>query len=146
MDQRLSSRTARRVSGGSDFPLGATLTPEGVNFALFSRNAREVFLLLFDDPQGDPTDIIQVENRNRFVWSVFVHGLEAGQLYGYKVRGDFDPARGLRFNDHKLLADPYAKALSGKAANDENLLLAYDPLSRLTGAGTCRSVFPWRSW
>jgi isoamylase len=129
MNELLSPQTTKKISGGSDFPLGATVTPEGVNFALFSRNAQEVYLLLFDDPACEPTDIIRLENQRRFVWYVFVHGLKAGQLYGYKVRGDFDPARGLRFNDHKLLVDPYAKALTGKAANPDNLLLAYDPHS-----------------
>ncbi len=49
--------------------------------------------------------------------------------YGYKMRGTFDPARGLRFNENKLLIDPYARALSGKARNRENLLLPYDPTS-----------------
>jgi glycogen operon protein len=127
MSLSLSPQTTRSISDGADFPLGATLTPEGVNFALLSRHAQEVYLLLFDDSRGAPTDIIRVENRRRFVWSVFVHGLKAGQLYGYKVRGDFNPGRGLRFNEHKLLVDPYAKALTGKASNADNLLLAYDP-------------------
>ena len=86
-----------------------------------------MWLLLFDRPDGDPTDIIRVQDRDRFAWHVFVHGAGAGQFYGYKVRGPFDPARGLRFNDRKLLIDPYAKALTGKIVNEDNLLLAYDP-------------------
>jgi len=122
----LSMRTGRKLSPGSIYPLGATLTAEGVNFALFSRFATEVYLLLFDEPAGNPTDIIRVENKDRFIWHVFVHGLSAGQLYGYRVAGDFDPAQGLRFNPAKLLIDPYAKALTGKAVNTDNLLLAYD--------------------
>jgi isoamylase len=120
-------RTSRKLSPGSIYPLGATLTAEGVNFALFSRHATEVYLLLFDDAAGNPTDIIRVESKDRFIWHVFVHGLAAGHLYGYRVAGDFDPARGLRFNPAKLLIDPYAKALTGKAVNTENLLLAYNP-------------------
>ena len=56
--------------------------------------------------------------------------MRAGQLYGYKVRGPFDPAHGMRFNEHKLLIDPYAKALSGKARNTDLLLLAYDAHSQ----------------
>ena len=123
----LSTRTSRKLSPGSIYPLGATLTAEGVNFALFSRYAAEVYLLLFDDPAGDPTDVIRVENQGRFIWHVFVHGLSAGQLYGYRVVGEFDPEHGLRFNPAKLLTDPYAKALTGKAVNTDNLLLAYDP-------------------
>jgi isoamylase len=85
-----------------------------------------VWLLLFDHPDGNPTDIIRVQDQDRFAWHVFVHGAGAGQIYGYKVRGPFDPARGFRFNDRKLLTDPYAKALTGKIVNEDNLLLAYD--------------------
>src|SRR5262249_38625767 len=47
--------------------------------------------------------------------------------YGYRVRGDYRPEHGLRFNDAKLLLDPYAKAVTGKFRNIDNLLLAYDP-------------------
>ena len=44
----------------------------------------------------------------------------------YKVRGEYRPELGLRFNDAKLLLDPYAKAVTGKFRNTDNLLLAYD--------------------
>ena len=90
----VNPRSARKPSPGSIQPLGATLTPEGVNFALFSRNAREVHLLLFDNPAGEPTDVIRVENQSRFIWHVLVHGLKAGQLYGYRVMGDHDRRTG----------------------------------------------------
>lgn len=119
----------KQISAGTCFPLGATLTGDGVNFALYSKHARQVHLLLFDDPHGTPTDVVTLPHRTQYIWHVFVHGLKAGQLYGYKVRGDFEPARGLRFNEHKLLIDPYAKALTGKARNVDNLLLAYDSLA-----------------
>ena len=129
MSTELTSRTTKQVVPGQPYPLGATLTSDGVNFALYSRNAAEVYLLLFDQDRPDPTDIIRLPHRTKFVWNAFVPGLKAGQLYGYKVRGDFRPEHGLRFNAHKLLLDPYAKAVSGKFRNAENLLLAYDPLS-----------------
>ncbi len=122
----LETRTNRTVTEGRYYPLGATLGAYGVNFALYSRNAREVYLLLFDRPDGDPTDVIRLENQSRYVWYAHVQGVKAGQLYGYKVRGEHLPARGLRFNENKLLADPYAKAFTGKFVNADNLLLAYD--------------------
>jgi isoamylase len=105
------------------------LADHGVNFAIYSQHAGEVFLLLFDRPDGDPTDIIRLEHRTKFIWHTFVHGVKAGQRYGYKIRGAFNPAYGLRFNENKLLIDPYAKALTGKFKNKDNLLLGYDPAS-----------------
>ena len=127
MDETSPKGSRRKLSSGTFFPLGATVTPQGVNFALFSRHAQAVHLVLFDDPQGEPTDVIPLQSRTRFIWHALVHGARAGQLYGYRVLGVHDPARGLRFNSDKLLIDPYAKALTGKAVNTDNLLLAYDP-------------------
>src|SRR5262245_43556027 len=127
MAYQLEHRTTKTVTRGAHHPLGTTLTPSGVNFALYSQHATEVFLLLFDTADGDPTDIIRLSERDKFVWHVQVKGVKAGQLYGYKMRGEYRPEWGLRFNDAKLLLDPYAKAVTGKFRNVENLLLSYDP-------------------
>ncbi len=128
MDYVLEHRTHRKLSHGKHTPQGASLTPDGVNFALYSRSARAVYLLLFDRADGPPTDIIRLEHFTKHVWHVFVHGVAAGQLYAFKVQGDFLPHAGLRFNDAKLLLDPYAKALQAKVRDRDNLLLAYDAL------------------
>ena len=129
MANPLEHRTTKTVTKGVNHPLGATLTPNGVNFAVYSQHATDVFLLLFDTAEGEPTDVIRLPEREKFVWHCYVKGLQAGQLYGYKVRGDYHPAWGLRFNDAKLLIDPYAKAVTRKFRNTDNLLLAYDAQS-----------------
>src|SRR5512139_2449430 len=131
MAYELKHKTTRNILPGRYDPLGATLSEKGVNFAIYSQHASEVFLLLFDRPDSEPTDIIRLENRTKFIWHAFVQGLKAGQLYGYKVRGDFSPGYGMRFNENRLLIDPYTKALTGKFKNKDNLLLAYDPKSPL---------------
>lgn len=131
MVNELKHKTDKTISAGKYFPLGATLTDQGVNFAIYSQNATEVFLLLFDRADGEPTDIVKLENRTKYIWHTCVHGLKGEQLYGYKIRGDFSPAYGMRFNENKLLMDPYAKALTGKVKNRDNLLLPYDPHSPL---------------
>jgi glycogen operon protein len=123
----LQERTTKRVETGTAYPLGATPVADGVNFALYSKHATEVFLLLFDSPGAPPSDVIQLRERDRMVWHAEVKGIGPGQLYGYKVRGEYRPETGLRFNDAKLLLDPYAKAVTGKFVNTDNLLLGYDP-------------------
>jgi isoamylase len=125
----LTPRTTRTVLPGRAYPLGATVVDGGVNFAIYSQYATELFLLLFDDPAGDPSDLIRLEEKTRNIWHAFVRGVGAGTHYGYRARGPFDPARGMRFNENKLLIDPYAKAIGGKLRNHANLLLAYDPAS-----------------
>jgi len=129
MAHELRHTTRKKISHGAYHPLGATLCKDGVNFAIYSKHAREVFLLLFDTPDGEPTDVIRIETRTKYVWHALVHDLRAGQLYGYKIQGDYHPAWGLRFNEYKLLLDPHAKAVTGKFANKDNLLPPYDPES-----------------
>lgn len=126
MDYVLQHRTEKSLSTGSNTILGATLSKDGVNFAIFSQHAKEVYLLLFGNEDEPPIDIIKIENKNDDIWHIFVHGIKAGQLYGYKVGGDYNPKEGMRFNPYKLLIDPYAKALTGKFENVDNLLFAYD--------------------
>jgi isoamylase len=121
--------TLRRLSPGRYYPLGASIEPMGVNFALYSEHASEVYLLLFDSADGPPSDIIRMEHKTKNIRHTFVEGIKAGQMYGYKVRGEFNPAMGLRFNEHKLLLDPYAKAFTGKCHNRDNLLLPYDSMA-----------------
>jgi isoamylase len=116
----------RTVESGRHDPLGATLTPEGTNFALYSASATEVSLVLFDRPDGPSSAVIPLRGPTRRVWHAFVKGVGAGQLYGYRVKGEHRPEDGRRFNDAKLLLDPYAKAVTGKFRNTDNLLLAYD--------------------
>ena len=133
MTQPFELQTNREVRQGRPYPLGATLTERGVNFALFSKHARAVALLLFDSPHGDPTDVhpTAVSHAPHF-WHAFVRGVRAGQLYGYKVDGRYDPANGYRFNPHKLLIDPYAKALTHKVKNTDGLLRGFERKMRST--------------
>jgi isoamylase len=123
----LAVRTTKTLTAGTHYPLGTTLTGTGVNFALYSEHASAVFLLLFAAPDQEPTDVIELQNPTKHVWHAHVGGVRAGQLYGYKVCGDYQPVQGKRFNSAKLLLDPYAKAVTGKFRNTDNLLLAYDP-------------------
>src|SRR5215471_9178957 len=71
----LSHRTTKTVAKGREYPLGATVVDGGVNFALYSRNASAVYLLLFDQPNEEPTDVIQLQCRDKFIWHVEVRGV-----------------------------------------------------------------------
>ena len=103
-----------RVWPGAPYPLGASWDGEGVNFALFSEHAEAVTLMLFEDPRaGVPSDVVPLTEKTDQVWHVYLPDVRPGALYGYKVDGPYDPGAGHRFNPHKLLIDPYAKAVSG---------------------------------
>lgn len=96
---------------GKSYPLGSTLGEEGTNFALFSQVATAVELCLFDD-QGEETRL-PITEVDAFIWHIFVPGIKAGQRYGFRVSGPWDPAQGVVCNPAKLLLDPYAKAICG---------------------------------
>ncbi len=99
---------------GKSYPLGATVTREGTNFALFSENAHGVELCLYGQAEEWQSSVrIRMVEQTDHVWHCFVPGVTHGQLYGYRVWGPWDPHNGHRFNENKLLLDPYAKAISG---------------------------------
>jgi glycogen operon protein len=102
------------ISKGASSPLGSSVRKGGVNFALFSAHATLVTLCLFSADGTTETDQIVLTNKTGDIWHGFVKGLKAGQLYGYRVDGPYDPENGHRFNANKLLIDPYAKDLFGQ--------------------------------
>ncbi|MDB5602624.1 MAG: glgX [Xanthobacteraceae bacterium] len=103
---------ASHVQPGSPYPLGATWDGRGTNFALFSAHAEKVELCLFDRI-GRQEDRFILSEYTDEVWHGYLADVRPGQLYGYRVHGPYEPLKGHRFNHHKLLIDPYAKALSG---------------------------------
>jgi len=99
---------------GGPYPLGATWDGQGVNFALFSEHAEGVQLCLFDAKGRREVDTIDVREQTDQVWHCYLPDARPGLLYGYRVRGPYDPQHGSRFNPSKLLLDPYAKSIVGK--------------------------------
>ena len=107
--------------GGSS-PLGATPSPDGVNFSVFSRHATGVELLLFDGVDDTKAaSVVRLDpaaNRTYYYWHVFVPNVRPGQLYGYRVEGPFDPSSGMRFDPAKVLLDPYGRGVMVPSAYD----------------------------
>ena len=107
------SRTGRSRRAAID-RLGATVTGDGVDFAVFARRATGVELLLFDAVDDvAPARVVvldPVRDRTAAYWHVHVAGIGHGQLYGYRVHGPWAPHDGLRFDATKVLLDPYGRA------------------------------------
>jgi glycogen operon protein len=103
----------RTLLPGKPYPLGATPSREGTNFALYSENATAVHVCFFDE-KGNQTDCVHLRERTAYVWHGLIRNIKPGQRYGFRVEGPWEPEKGLRFNAAKLLVDPYAKALTGE--------------------------------
>ncbi|MDR1444452.1 MAG: glycogen debranching protein GlgX [Treponema sp.] len=119
------------AEGGNALPLGAVKTEQGVNFAVFSRHATSLALILFetDKPDSPRTEISLDPKRNKTgdIWHCHIRGLEAGTCYLYRADGPYQPEEGERFNSHKALLDPYAKALTSLEGWNLGTCLGYDP-------------------
>ena len=108
------AQQAKAILPGSPFPLGATPREGGTNFAVASGTADGIVLCLFDRSGAETK--IPLPELDAGVWYGFVPGVGPGQAYGYRATGPYDPARGARCLPAKLLTDPYARAITGRAA------------------------------
>jgi len=102
-----------RVWPGRPYPLGATWDGSGTNFAIYSEHATKVELCLFDsaEAQRESQSVTLLEHTDT-VWHAYLPDILPGQIYGYRIGGPYEPDKGHRFNPHKLLLDPYAKAIA----------------------------------
>jgi glycogen operon protein len=141
---------------GKPYPLGATWDGQGVNFSLFSENAQGVELCLFDALGQVETARIPMAEQTDQVWHLYLPQARPGQLYGYRVHGPYEPAKGHRFNPHKLLLDPYAKDIVGPMAwSDEHFGyqignaqedLSFDERDNAAGLPKSRVIEPAFTW
>jgi glycogen operon protein len=152
--------TGMKAWPGRPYPLGATPDPRGVNFALYSEHAERVDLVLMDDGASSGAGeavTVTLPERTGPVWHGYLPEIRPGSLYGYRVHGPYVPEAGHRFNPHKLLLDPYARAVGrplrwhdsvfGYVVGDERADLsfsdtdsaAFAPLGAVTSG-----AFDWR--
>ena len=118
------------IQPGRPFPLGVTLGPDGANVAVFSAHAERIELCLLDPAGERETARLPLPEVTDGVFHGFVPGLVPGQLYGFRAFGPWAPERGQRFNPHRLLLDPYARAVTGKFVwAGPNLVDRDDPLA-----------------
>jgi glycogen operon protein len=105
------SGSSLRLEPGQPHPLGARQQDTGCNFAVFSPQAKQIQLCLFDE-QDQAMGGELLLHRTGEIWHGFIPDLPAGTRYGFRASGEFNPDRGALFNPKKLLLDPYAVAIS----------------------------------
>ncbi len=116
----------KKLLPGKPYPQGATWDGVGVNFSIYSEGATGVELCLFDKDNHEAAESYQLRETTGSVWHGYLPGVKMGQLYGYRLCGPYNPDQGQRFNCHKLLIDPYARALSG-TVNWDAPVFGYKP-------------------
>lgn len=148
---------AMSVWPGQPAPLGATWDGMGVNFAVFAEHATRVDLCLFDGIDSRVESVrIPLPEKTNLVWHGYFPELKPGQLYGYRAYGPYEPNQGLRFNPHKLLLDPYARAIGrgltwhdalyGFRVGDEAADLSFDARDSARYAPLAKVMDPAFTW
>ena len=101
---------------GRTWPLGVDWGDEATNVAIHAPEATRMWFCLFDDADVETRhDLTEV---SLGIWHGAVPGVAPGSRYGFRADGPWEPELGLRFNPEKLLLDPYARAISGRLADD----------------------------
>ncbi|MGZ6741927.1 MAG: glycogen debranching protein GlgX [Nocardioides sp.] len=100
-----------KVWPGRNYPLGSTWSEESTNFAVYAPAGTQAWVCLFDEDGVETRH--QLTERSLGIWHGAIPGVAVGTRYGYRVAGPWQPEEGLRFNPHKLLLDPYGRAVSG---------------------------------
>ncbi|MBF0465525.1 MAG: glycogen debranching protein GlgX [Nitrospirae bacterium] len=117
--KRLSKKGGLEIFRGSPNPLGSTVRTNGINFAVFSKHATDVILIIYASGERTPIAEIPLDsqyNKTGDIWHVFIKGLYTMTRYGYIIERDpNDNPNVHRFCCGNVLADPYAKALSGSS-------------------------------
>lgn len=140
-----------RIDPGEPLPLGMTLDCDRVNFAVFSRHATLVTLVLFNEAEQPVQEIPLNVNQHRTgdVWHVRVTGVRAGGGYALRVGGPWCPEQGHRFDRNALLLDPYAIAVSRRTASVANEASGFIATGWPAAAGCCvaldNAAFDWQN-
>lgn len=100
---------------GAPLPLGSTTTPQGINFALFSRHAQAVTLILSMGNEPYDSQEIQLDpnvHKTGDIWHILLCDAPLELRYGYRISGPCAPdTTGHFYNANSVLLDPYAKEI-----------------------------------
>lgn len=97
---------------------GATALSDGVCFTIHSQGATSCELLLYEPYAKEPFAILKYPDNYRIgnVFSMIVFDLDVEDFqYAFRLDGPYDKKKGLLFDKHKPLLDPYAKAVVGQS-------------------------------
>ena len=120
-----------RKKAGSPLPLGSTITAQGINFSLFSRNAHAVSLVIAPNPEHPDWIEIPLEpniHKTGDIWHVLLTGASPGLRYGYRISGPNDPnGSGHAFDATRILLDPYAREIHSPNWGKQRTCLGSEP-------------------
>ncbi len=97
-------------NGGSAEKLGATVTAEGINFAVYSETASALYVSIYNEADHE-IERFELDGHDDNIHHGLIAGIGPGVKYGLRADGPYDPDQGLHFDPNKLLVDPYARRI-----------------------------------
>ncbi|OBZ95285.1 glycogen debranching protein [Pararhizobium polonicum] len=113
------------------FPPGATPTPNGTEFAVWSASASGIELCLYDATGDREIRRLPMQKGTDGWHRLSVSQAPAGTRYGFRAWGAYAPDDGLWFDPAKLLVDPYARELDRPFRHDPRLSVFGDDTADL---------------
>ncbi len=102
------------INRGKPFPLGSSLTSQGVNFSLVATNAEYVEILLFEEEGSiSPKVILKLDQNHNTgpYWHAEVKNLNEGCIYAFRVK---QKNNAINNNyEKKVLLDPCSRGITG---------------------------------
>jgi len=99
---------------GSPLPFGVKKESDGVNFAIFSKNATGASISIYNLEKETLLQEIELNpniNKTGQVWHIKIKGLPPEFGYAYTFDGYLSKKNIHRFDPNKLLLDPYARLI-----------------------------------
>lgn len=142
-----------RLETGNHLKLGAHLVNDGINFAVFSENATQIQLCIFDEAGNKELARLSLPEFTDGIWHGYLPQANAGLVYGYRAFGPNTAHEGHRFNPYKLLIDPYARQLVGNfiwspaqlGFNDDGTLNKQNNARDTLKAVVTQDTFDWEN-
>ncbi len=137
------------INKGKPFPLGSSLTSQGVNFSLIATNAEYVEILLFEEEDSiSPKTILKLDQNNNTgpYWHVEIKNLNEGCIYAFRVK---QKNNGINNNyDKKVLLDPCSRGITGWGSyKRENALKTQENTNSCLKSVVCdRKLFNFKDY
>jgi len=137
------------LNKGKPFPLGSSLTSQGVNFSLIATNAEYVEILLFEKEDSiSPKSIFkldQTHNKGPY-WHAEIKNLDEGCIYAFRVKQKNNEIN--NNYEKKVLLDPCSRGITGWGSyKRENALKTQENTNSCLKSVVCdRKLFNFKDY
>ncbi len=137
------------INKGKPFPLGSSLTSQGVNFSLIATNAEYVEILLFEKEDSiSPKTILKLDQHFNTgpYWHAEIKNLNEGCIYAFRIK---QKNNGINNNyEKKVLLDPCSRGITGWGCyKRENALKTHDNTNSCLKSIVCnRELFNFKDY